>query len=124
MARVILRMLVASLMCSMIACGPPTATPAGRTARISAAQGAPFYSDDELAALQLKVITDKDFEVFPLPAVRLAPQTSVMVLPGQRTVTLRSNSSHDYPMVFEHLRVLDGPAKDRDGWIQAGWAND
>lgn len=118
------RVLLAALLCLIVACAQPAAAPGGRTAKISAAQGAPFYSDDELAALQLKVVTDQDFREYPLPAVKLAPQTSVRILPGQRTVTLHNPPAPDYPMVFEHLRVLDGPAKDREGWIQAGWAND
>jgi hypothetical protein len=101
-----------------------TATPAfnGRPAVITVAKGARLYSDDELHALELKVVTDRDLQAYPLPSVKLAPQTHVEISTQLRTVKIKGIVGADYPLTFHRIRVSDGPARGLEGWIEVGSA--
>lgn len=108
--------------CCIGACGPAAAVPAAQTSRIKTddrATGAAFFSDDEFNAMQLRVVNLDDLSRYPTPA-KLAPQVRVQIL-DSRTVELHggANGQTSIPIIFERVRVLDGPAKDREGWISA-----
>jgi hypothetical protein len=129
MAGVISRLTVALLLALLAGCTGSSSNPApgnvptatGRAAVITVANGAPLYTDEEIHALELKVVTEGDFQAYPLPAVKLAPKTHVEISTQLRTITLKTAAA-DYPIVFERIRVVDGPASGLQGWVQAGSA--
>jgi hypothetical protein len=121
MASVIRGLAVVCAFALVLGCsGPSKPAPlSGRPAVTNVANGVPLYSDDELRALELKVVTDRDFQAYPLPAVKLAPKTHVEISAQSHTITLKT-AAGDRPMPFERVRVIDGPAADLEGWIQTG----
>lgn len=124
-ARVILKLLLASALLGLtMACASPitvNSTPSPtRTGRIKTdnyASGAAFFSDSEFSAMELKVVNLDDLDKYPSPAVKLAPHTRVQFLESRALTLHGPNSSTVVPIPFERVRVLDGPAKGREGWI-------
>lgn len=80
--------------------------------------GAAFFSDDEFERLQLAVVNLDDLATFPHTA-KLAPFVRVEVL-DSKTVNLHgAGQTTAIPLRFVRVKVLDGPASGRQGWISS-----